>query len=123
MTINYNPCAVTSGLVLNVDAYNLRSWPGNGTTWYDVSGQTNTAYMYGSVPTSSDGGGCFDFTTVAGGTSGNASLGFTFLSNMIPLTGSFTLSCWVKNPPTSVVQCGLFSNAGGANGYRFGVGR
>ena len=122
MSIAYNSSIVTSGLVLNVDARNVRSWPGSGTTWYDVSGQTNTEYMYGSVPTSSDGGGCFDFSTVTGGGSGSASLGFTFASNMIPTTGSFTLNCWVKNPPISAGQCGLFSNAGGGDGYRFGIG-
>ena len=122
MTINYNPGTVTNGLVLNIDAANLRSWPGSGTTWYDVSGLTNTAYMYGSVPTSSDGGGCFDFATVSGVNSGSATLGFSFNSNMIPTTGSFTFSTWVKNPPASVGQCGMFSNAGGGDGYRFGVG-
>jgi hypothetical protein len=42
---------------------------------------------------------------------------------MIPTTGSFTLATWIKNPPATVGQCGLFSNAGGADGYRFGVGR
>lgn len=122
MSVNSGPDCVESGLILNVDGSNLRSWPGSGTTWYDVSGQSNTATMYGSVPTSTDGGGCFDFSTVSGGSSGAASLGFTFVSNMIPTTGSFTLGCWIKNPPSSVGQCGLFSNAGSADGYRFGVG-
>lgn len=123
MSVDSGPNAVDSGLVLNIDAANIRSWPGVGTTWYDVSGQTNTAFMYGSVPTSSDGGGCFDFATVSGATSGAATLGFTFTNNMIPLTGSFTFSTWIKNPPSSVGQCGMFANAGGANGYRFGIGK
>jgi hypothetical protein len=123
MSVDSGPNTVDNGLILNIDAANLRSWPGSGTTWYDVSGQTNTAYMYGSVPTSSDGGTCFDFATVSGVNSGAATLGFTFTSNMIPLTGSFTFSTWIKNPPTSVGQCGMFSNAGGANGYRFGIGK
>ena len=122
MSVDSGPNAVDNGLVLNIDAANIRSWPGVGTTWYDVSGQTNTAIMYGSVPTSSDGGGCFDFATVSGAYSGDASLGFTFTSNMIPTTGSFTFSTWIKNPPASVGQCGMFSNAGGGDGYRFGIG-
>ena len=122
MGINYNPGSVTSGLVLYIDGANLRSWPGSGTTWYDVSGQTNTATMYGSVPTSTDGGGCFDFSTVTGASSSAATLGFTFTSNMIPTTGSFTFCSWIKNPPSSVGQCGMFSNAGGADGYRYGIG-
>ncbi len=122
MSVDSGPNTVDNGLVLNIDAANLRSWPGSGTNWYDVSGQTNTAYMYGSVPTSSDGGTCFDFATVSGVNSGSASLGFSFTSNMIPTTGSFTFSTWVKNPPASVGQCGLFSNSGSGDGYRFGVG-
>lgn len=122
MTVNAGPDTVDNGLILNVDGANLRSWSGSGTTWYDVSGQNNTATMFGSVPTSTDGGGCFDFATVTGAFSSSASLGFTFTSNMIPTTGSFTLECWVKNSPSSVGQCGLFANAGGADGYRFGVG-
>jgi hypothetical protein len=122
MSVFCSPNFVANGLVLCLDGANLRSWPGAGTTWYDVSGQYNTATMFGSVPTSSDGGGCFDFATATGASSSVSTLGFTFTSNMIPTTGSFTLSCWVKNAPASVGQCGLFSNAGGANGYRFGVG-
>ena len=122
MALAHSPSIITSGLILNVDGANLKSWAGSGTTWYDVSGRNNTATMFGSVPTSTDGGGCFDFATITGADAANASLGFTFTSNMIPTTGSFTLGCWIKNPPPSVVQCGLFANAGSANGYRFGVG-
>jgi hypothetical protein len=122
MSVDAGPNVVDNGLVLNIDAANLRSWPGSGTTWYDVSGQTNTAFMFGSVPTSSDGGSCFDFATVTGAASASASLGFTFSNNMIPTTGSFTFSTWIKNPPVSVGQCGMFSNAGSADGYRFGIG-
>lgn len=122
MSLGHNPSIVSNGLVLCLDAFNKRSWPGSGTIWFDVSGQNNTATMYGTVPTSSDGNGCFDFATVTGAASASASLGFTFASNMIPTTGSFTLSTWVKNAPSSSAQVGLFSNAGGADGYRFGIG-
>ncbi len=122
MSISYNSSIVASGLALCLDAANPRSWPGSGTLWNDASGGGNTGTMFGSVPTSTDGGGCFDFATVTGASSAAASLGFTFSSNMIPTTGSFTLSCWVKNAPSSSSQVGLFSNAGGANGYRFGIG-
>lgn len=123
MAIGYNAKTVTSNLVLYLDAGNVqKSYSGNGTTWLDLSGLSNTASMYGSVPFSTDGGGCFDFSTATGAASYASSLGFTFSSNMIPTTGSFTLSCWVKNAPANVGQGGLFSNAGGADGYRFGIG-
>jgi hypothetical protein len=122
MSVSYGSSIATSGLVLYLDAVNSKSNNGT-TTWYDLSPSKVNGSMYGTVPTSVDGGGCFDFATVSGASSGAASLGFTFASNMIPLTGSFTLNTWIKNPPTNAGQCGLFSNAGGANGYRFGIGR
>lgn len=122
MSVAVGPNIISSGLALCLDAGNPRSYPGTGTAWYDDSGLGNTATMFGTVPTSVDGGGCFDFATVTGAASASASLGFTFANNMIPTTGSFTLSCWVKNAPASSSQVGLFSNAGGANGYRFGIG-
>jgi hypothetical protein len=122
MAINYNPQIVTSDLVLYLDAINSKSYNGT-TTWFDLSPSKVNGVMFGTVPTSSDGGACFDFATVTGAGASSASLGFTFASNMIPTTGSFTFSTWIKNPPTTVGQTGLFSNAGGGDGYRFGVGR
>jgi hypothetical protein len=114
---------VTSGLVLNLDAGNTSSYQSGGTTWSDLSGNGNNATMFGSVPYEIDVAPCFNFATITGTTSANASLGFTFTTAMIPTTGNFTLSFWVKNMPASVGQQGLFSNTGGANGYRFGIGR
>ena len=37
----YNANIVTDGLVLCLDAANPRSYPGSGTTWYDLSGNGN----------------------------------------------------------------------------------
>jgi hypothetical protein len=36
---------ITNGLVLNLDAGFTPSYPKNGTTWYDLSGKNNHAYM------------------------------------------------------------------------------
>lgn len=125
MATGYNARSVTNGLVLYLDAGNVqKSYIGSGTTWLDLSGRTNTASMIGSVPFSSDGGGCFDFSTVTGSgpaPSANASLGFSFGSNMVPTTGSYTFSTWIKNPPDTSLQVTLLSNTGGADGYRWGV--
>jgi hypothetical protein len=38
MTINYSPRISTDGLVLCLDAGNTKSYPGSGTTWFDISG-------------------------------------------------------------------------------------
>lgn len=38
MSATFRPGIVTSDLVLGVDAYNPRSYPGSGGTWFDISG-------------------------------------------------------------------------------------
>lgn len=119
MSLVHNASVVKSGLVLQLDAINIKSF-NNTTTWYDLSGLGNNGTMFGSVPVTTDGGASFDFSSVTGINSPNASLGFTFAADMIPTTGSFTLSCWIKNP-NSTGQVGLFSNSGAGNGYRFGI--
>jgi hypothetical protein len=93
----------------------------NGTQWNDVSRTISQGTMYGQVPYDTDGGGCFNFSTVSGATAPTASMGFTFTSNTIPTTGSFTFSTWIKNPPAGGGQTQLFGNAGSADGFRFGV--
>ena len=123
MAGNVSLNTVTDGLVLYLDAANTKSIISGATTWSDLSQSSKNASIYGSVPFVNNPINYFDFTTVTGATSVSASLGFTFTSNMIPTTGNFTISTWVKNAPRYVSQSGLFSNAGGSNGYRFGVGR
>lgn len=39
MSIVYNTSTVKDGLVLHLDAANVKSYPGSGSTWYDVSGK------------------------------------------------------------------------------------
>lgn len=118
----YNgPFSATNSIVLYLDAGNTKSFPGSGTSWADLSGADNHATAYGSPVFSTDGKGCFDFATVSGTNSWNAGMGFTFASNMVQTTGNFTFECWIKNPPASG-QTGMFSNAGGGDGYRFGPG-
>jgi hypothetical protein len=43
MGLSHSPNIVTDGLVLCLDAANRRSYPGNGNTWYDLSGNDNHA--------------------------------------------------------------------------------
>ena len=121
MSVYGGPEITNNGLVLALDAANPKSYPGSGTAWTDLSGLNNNATMFGTVPYAVDTAACFDFATTTGASSSSSTLGFTFTGNMIPTTGSFTLACWIKNPPPTS-QIGLFSNAGGADGYRFGIG-
>lgn len=45
MSINYNPGIVTSGLVYCSDPANSRSYPGSGTSLYDISGSGYTGTL------------------------------------------------------------------------------
>ena len=41
----YGPRIVSNGLVLCLDAANKRSYPGTGTTWTDLSGNSNNGTL------------------------------------------------------------------------------
>jgi hypothetical protein len=45
---NDYPAIVTSGLIIYLDAANTNSYPGTGTTWYDLSGNNNNATLVNS---------------------------------------------------------------------------
>jgi hypothetical protein len=55
---------VTSGLVLYLDAGNPASYPGSGTTWYDLSGRGNNGILINGPTYSSANGGSLSFDGV-----------------------------------------------------------
>jgi hypothetical protein len=55
------PNIVTDGLVLYLDAANAKSYPGSGTTWFDISGNNNHVTLYNGVNFSSENGGYLIF--------------------------------------------------------------
>jgi hypothetical protein len=57
----YNPRIVTDGLVLALDAGNAKSYPGTGSTWFDLSGNRRNATLINSPSFS---GGIFTFDGV-----------------------------------------------------------
>jgi len=61
LAINYNPSIVTNGLVLCLDAGNVKSYPGSGTTWTDLSGRGNTGTLTNGPTYSSANGGSLVF--------------------------------------------------------------
>ena len=74
---------VTNNLVLHLDAGNSSSYSGSGTTWTDLSGQSNNGTLVGGTGYSSDDGGVlvFDGTddyVVTGSDMFNANANFTF---------------------------------------------
>jgi len=57
---------VTDGLQLHLDAGNTNSYPGTGTTWYDLSGNGYNGQISGPTYDTSNGG-IFHFDGVSGG--------------------------------------------------------
>ena len=57
------PSVVTSGLILHLDASNPTSYPGTGTTWYDLSGNGNNAAAEGTPTYTATNGGGFIFNS------------------------------------------------------------
>ena len=55
------PNIVEEGLVLALDAGNTKSYPGSGTTWYDLSGNSNSGTLYNGLTFSSNFLGTLDF--------------------------------------------------------------
>jgi hypothetical protein len=134
MATNYNYFGnlVTSGLVLDLDAAKVASYPGTGATWYDISGNNYSGSLTNG-PTFSGIGkqaaivfdGVDDYVNNVGDIST-----FSFIQN----TGIFTLSTWIKpavlnkthyflgNTPTSIEK-GFFHGLTSSNNLRFVIMR
>ena len=87
------PLVVTSGLQLYLDADTNTSYPGTGTTWYDLSGNGNDVAMQNS--------GDITYTSSGGGYFSTGSTGYFNRSSATNVpTGStpYTVSAWVQFP-------------------------
>lgn len=81
---------VTSDLILHLDAGNLNSYPGSGTTWYDLSGSGNDGTLVNGVGYDSANNGSLTFD----GSNDHISLGDLDVST------AFTISAWFKGNST-----------------------
>lgn len=78
---------VTDGVVLHLDAGDRNSYPGSGTTWFDLSGNNNHFAINGSAYNSS-GPTYMDF---------NGSFGCAKKTDSdLPLSGNVTCICWTR---------------------------
>jgi hypothetical protein len=96
MSVKGGPNIVTSGLVLELDAGNIKSYPGTGTTWFDKSGNANNG------------------TLINGPTFNTGSLGSIVFDGVddyvdcgnplsLQITGSLTLGIWMKASTSSAI--------------------
>ena len=90
MATKYSPKIVTNGLVLSLDAANNKSYPGSGTTWSDLSGNSyNGTLTNGPTFNSGNGGSIvFNASTQYVDTANTSGLNFTNTSG--------TVSLWIK---------------------------
>ena len=112
MGLSYNPSSVSDGLVLYLDAANTRSYAGTGTTWYDISGNSNDAGFVSSPTYLSVPQPYFNFN----GTSDYMKI--VRSSSMSPTSG-LTQEVWFNYPsvPTTAIFIGLQYGASSNNSY------
>jgi len=82
----HSPRIVTDGLVLCLDAGNIKSYPGSGTTWTDLSGNGNNGTLVNGVGYNSGNGGALSFD----GVNDNVTTGKV----LVPRTGQFHIEGW-----------------------------
>lgn len=94
MATYYNPRIVTDGLVFCLDAGNVKSYPGSGTVWTDLSGYGNNGTLTNGPTYSSINGGYIEFD----GDNDYVDLGTISTSNVLqmndPSGGGLTVSWW-----------------------------
>jgi hypothetical protein len=91
---------VRTGLVLHLDASALESYPGSGTSWFNISGNINNGTLVNSPTYSSNNGGDISLN----GSNQCVELGTFFTYN------SFTISLWVSAAGTQNQYADIFDN-------------
>ena len=101
MATNYNTSIITDGLVLCLDAANVKSYPGSGTTWTDLSGNSNNGTLVNSPTYLVTNNGSLVFN----GTSDYISVPSSTALNP---TTAITIESWVKfsTTGTRIIWCG-----------------
>ena len=109
MGIAYNPKIVTDGLVLALDAANPKSYPGTGSTWFDLSGRNNHHSIIGS-PTFANNR--FTLNETQGFQKNSAMTGVTNLNTVVIwYSTTDTQELWVRgNNSGSVYLSASFGN-------------
>jgi hypothetical protein len=105
MALAHNPRIVTDGLVLCLDAANVKSYPGTGSTWYDISGNGYDATLSNVSHLAEEG--AFDM---------NGSTSTIFASTFVPPRSAHTIMIYFKsdialdNTTSSSNRLTLFKN-------------
>lgn len=124
MSLTHSPKMVSDGLLAAFDALNVKSFPGTGANFYDLT-KNFTGTISNTALITFNTMGYFDFSTNDPST-GNATTGqgITMPAVIVPTTGSFTIAAWIKRDITGKAAGDretIFSNTGSADGFRFGI--
>ncbi len=113
MALNVNTGIIQNGLICYLDAGNIRSYPGFGTYWYDISGNNFTAIGQSGASYQNSN---FSPSILYNGTSS----AYHTLPLLSTATTNITMSVWANI--TSSSSRGCFFVNGNNNGYAIGVG-
>jgi hypothetical protein len=107
---NVSTGIVTSGLVLHLDAGNAASYSGSGTTWTDLSGNSNTGTLTNGPTYSSENGGSIVF---------DGSNDYVNIPNSASLniTSSISFGGWFYPTYTSAYQTLVVKSSGAPRQY------
>jgi hypothetical protein len=123
-TPSSTPSIVSSGLVIQLDAYDSSSYPGTGTTVFDITGGYNHT-LSGATYTVLNGIKCFDCTTgtdrvVVNGTGPTLpTSGYTYITwaRLIPSTSGFRTLLYTNTTPINKITPITIPNGGSTLGY------
>lgn len=111
---------VTSSLFLHLDASNVDSYPGSGTTWYDLTNNNNDATINGATYSATDGG-IFDLD------GSNDNIQIPHVSSLsLSTSAQRTIQVWVKIDAlpglnAQIPVFGKLSSSFGFDGYWGGL--
>lgn len=87
MALSHSPKIITDGLVLYLDAANLRSYPRSGTAWFDISGRDRNTTLTGGVSFSQTNQGSFVLDGING---------YIDINHQLFPLNAFTYDLWFK---------------------------
>jgi hypothetical protein len=108
------PRVITNGLVLALDAADLGSYPGSGTVWSDLSGNTNNGTLTNGPTFDANNGGSVVFDGVND---------YVNCGNILDSLTDLSLECFVKFGAQSANYGGIISKTlSNADGWELRVG-
>jgi len=116
MATKYSPKIITNGLVLSLDAANNKSYPRSGTTWTDLSGNSNTGTLTNGPSFNGANGGSIVFDGVDDYISGTN-------NSSLQLLNDLTIGAWVKLGSGGNANQGIFEKMVNTGYSGYGITR